>query len=103
MIKLLKRLFRKKRPELPRETALDSQWRRYQEWCESRICIGGCRKRARDRHRDVDGVCTVPWITEECCWECWESGKSTGRSNESDFLGSGAGFHGKPTFSHGLI
>lgn len=54
--------------------SLESWWKNYQEWCDSRICIGGCGKAAKDRPRDASGICTEPWITEELCEQCWLSG-----------------------------
>jgi len=61
----------------------DRTWQQYREWCDSRVCLGGCGKKASERPRDANGVCTEMWVTEECCMECWRAGRSTGRSAES--------------------
>jgi len=42
---------------------------------DSRVCLGGCGKKAKDRPRDANGVCTEAWITEECCMDCWKAAR----------------------------
>lgn len=68
--------------EVNRE-ALRGSWQSYSEWRDSRVCLGGCGKRVSDRKRDENGICLEPWITEECCMECWKAGRYSGRSAES--------------------
>lgn len=68
---------------LEQQAATDQTWLQYRAWCDSRVCLGGCGKMAKDRPRDANGVCTEAWPTEECCMECWKAGRSTGRSAES--------------------
>jgi hypothetical protein len=65
--------------------AAQSKWQQYREWCDSRVCLGGCGKKASERARDANGVCIEPWITEECCMDCWKAGRSSGRSADAPF------------------
>lgn len=60
--------------------ALDARWADYLRWRDSRICLGGCGKTAKDCSKED------PWITEECCMECWKAGKHSGRSSDGQAM-----------------
>lgn len=72
----LRRLFAPK-PN-PYKAYYDAKWQMYQDWCNEQTCIG-CGMPFKDRPKDV------AWVTEECCWTCFENGSKTRRDETVRF------------------